>query len=100
MFAFMTITAIASVLACIFAAAAFMKGSGLARLAGAVPAKLSEFETHLGALTPAVREEGGLVRKEVRDTLATHQQGLETRLSTFGQAQVDQLKGMRQEASD
>jgi len=41
-----------------------------------------------------------MLREELHKLLTTHQQALEARLSSFSQAQNDQLNAMRKEASD
>lgn len=62
--------------------------------------KLSTLEQAVKDLPAGGREEGKLLRQEVREVLAAQQSALETRLAGFGQAQIEQLTAMRQEASD
>lgn len=63
-------------------------------------ATLGGFDKMLQAVGPALREEGRLGREELREILGGHQQALETRLTSFGQQQADQLAAMRKEATD
>src|SRR5689334_1927584 len=52
------------------------------------------------ALAPALREEGRLGREELREILGAQQRALESRLTSFGQLQTEQLAGMRTEAAE
>lgn len=63
-------------------------------------AKLSTMETAMKEMPAAVREEGRLIREDLRGAHTALQQWLETRLTTFGQSQGEQLALMRREASD
>ncbi len=63
-------------------------------------AKLDLLEGGMKEVPTAIREEGRLMREENRSSQSTLQTWLETRLTTFGQVQGEQLAQMRQEASD
>jgi hypothetical protein len=93
------VTAIAASLAGASALMMFFKRSAV-QPDPAVSAKLAALEMMLKDVPPALRDEGKLLREELRTTLGLHQQGLEIRLATFGQAQTEQLTAMRTEASD
>ncbi|WP_293906113.1 DNA recombination protein RmuC [Phenylobacterium sp.] len=63
-------------------------------------AKLSTMEMAMKEMPAGVREEGRLIREDLRGAHTALQQWLETRFTTFGQSQGEQLALMRQEASD
>lgn len=93
------LTAVAASLAGVAALMTFFKRSAV-QPDPTVSAKLAELDIMLKDLPVTLRDEGKLLREELRSTLGLHQQGLETRLATFGQAQTEQLTAMRTEASD
>ncbi|MDP1598720.1 DNA recombination protein RmuC [Phenylobacterium sp.] len=96
----MIITTIAAVLACLFATLSFFRRQPGPKADPEVVAKLAVLETGMRDIPSTGREEGKLLRDELRNALSTHQQGLDTRLATFAQGQGEQLSAMRQEASD
>ena len=96
----MIIATIAAVLACVLALLAFLKRPAPPKADPEVLAKLIALEAGVREIPGAEREEGKLLREELRGALASHQQTLETRLAAFGQGQAEQLTAMRQEASD
>ena len=65
-----------------------------------VAGRLFGLEAAVEKIPASVREEGRLIREDLRCAHTALQQGLETRLTTFGQTQSEQLSLMRQEASD
>jgi DNA recombination protein RmuC len=97
---FPIIAAVAAVLAALLSLAGLLKRPGAPAMSHELLGKLSGLDQAMKDIPPTARDEGKLLREEVRGSLATHQQGVETRLATFAQAQSDQLAAMRQEASD
>lgn len=94
------ITAVAAILACIFALLSLIKRPPASPIDPETAAKLNALEAALKDIPRAGREDGQLLRDELRNSLAAHQQGLETRLGTFSQTQGEQLTALRTEASD
>jgi len=94
------LTAIAACLGCALSFFAILKKPPALKADADLLAKLSSIDQGVAALPGSGREEGKLARDELRSALATHQQGFETRLAIFAQAQTDQLGAMRQEAAD
>jgi DNA recombination protein RmuC len=93
------VTAVAACLAAVGALMTFFKRS-VVQPDPTVFAKLAELDIMLKDVPVTLRDEGKLLREELRSILGLHQQGLENRFATFGQAQTEQLTAMRTEASD
>ena len=100
MFWITDIAAIAAVLACALSLAILFRRSPFQSGLATLSTQFANAEQAIAGVPDVVRDEGRLVREEVRGTLTSHQQVLEGRLATFAQAQNDQLNGMRKEASD
>jgi DNA recombination protein RmuC len=96
----MIITTLAAVLACACAILGLLKRQASPKADPEVLAKLIGLEASVRDIPSTGREEGKLLREELRGALSGHQQGLDTRLATFAQGQSEQLAAMRQEASD
>jgi DNA recombination protein RmuC len=94
------IAACAGVLACILNLVTLARRTPSTTSDPELIGRLAVLEQGLNNLASTVREEGKSMREETRNTLAIHQQGLETRLSSFAQAETEQLGAMRKEASD
>lgn len=94
------IATVAAVLACVFTLLALLKRPSAPKPDPDVIARLGGLEQALKDIPGTSREEGKLLREELRNTLSTHQQGLDTRLATFAQGQGEQLAAMRKEALD
>ena len=94
------LTAAAAVMSCGILIYGLFKRSPAPALDPEFVAKLSTMETAMKEMPAAIREEGRLIREDLRGAHTALQQWLETRLTTFGQAQGEQLTQMRQEASD
>lgn len=92
------IATVAAVLACVFSLLVLVRSRRASDPGAAL--KLAAFEQALKDIASTAREEGKLMREELRNSLASQQQGLDTRLGTFAQAQTEQLGAMRREASD
>jgi DNA recombination protein RmuC len=91
---------VAAVLSCVLSLIALMRRPGAAPASLELLGRLSTFEQSLKDVPATARDEGSQLRGEIRNSLSSHQQGLEVRLATFAQGQSDQLTAMRQEASD
>lgn len=100
MLVLMIITTIAAVLACVFAILSFVRRAASPKVNPEVLAKLIGLEAGIRDIPSTGREEGKLLREELRGALSSHQQNLDTRLATFAQGQGEQLAAMRKEASD
>jgi DNA recombination protein RmuC len=94
------IAAVAAILACAFSLANLLRRSPIQLGLADLKVQFANVEQTFARLPDVVRDDGRLVREEVRGALALNQQGLEGRLTTLAQAQNDQFGGMRKEASD
>jgi DNA recombination protein RmuC len=100
MFRATLVAAVAACLAAILSLTLLLRRTIMPATDPAHLSKLCDLERLLTALPETVRGEARHLRDELRSTLVIQQQGLETRLGTFTDAQSEQLRGIRQEASD
>ena len=96
----LAVAAIAAALPCILSLFGLFARQPAAMASPELFTKLTGLEEALKALPAIFRDEGRLLREDVRGSFATQQQTIDTRLATFAQGQVDQLTAMRTEASD
>jgi DNA recombination protein RmuC len=92
--------AAAAILSCVLSLVALLRRRSAAPASLELLGRLTTFGQSLKDVPATVRDEGRQLRDEIRNSLSSHQQGLEARLATFAQGQSDQLTGMRQKASD
>jgi DNA recombination protein RmuC len=100
MFWLLVLIAAVSLIASIASVTSLLKATAPAKADANLLNKFTGLDVALKDIPVTVRDEGRMLREELHKLLTTHQQALEARLSSFSQAQNDQLNAMRKEASD